>query len=173
MAILTLLLFICVNFVQVHVVWSVGSCAGFIKPINSTFPYGYKLKSDYFNTWYNSFSYACQTLHPDAQLAYFRDKDAMDQGYILINNQFSNTWIAVRQFNSSGTIVDNWYWADGVPLNGNASYPRYFEWMFGEPNDGSSTRCGNLWIGGSAIADNDCWASLPAVCEVHGNTCFL
>jgi hypothetical protein len=85
--------------------------------------------------------------------------------YIQMHN------LRARQFNSSRDIAGYWYWADGVPLNENSSYPRYFEWTPGEPNDGASTLWASLWIGGTAIADNACWAKFPALCEVHGEIC--
>jgi hypothetical protein len=150
-------------------VFSMDSCAGFVKPVNSTFPYGFSLKSDYWSNWYDAYNFGCRTLHPDAQLAYLREKAALVQCLTLVFPISSNaSWIAIRQFNSSASVTNDWYWADEVPLSGNASHPRYFQWASGEPNSGASNRCADVWGNRYAIADDDCYGNYPALCEVHG-----
>jgi hypothetical protein len=156
-------------------VWSMGSCVGWIKPANSSFPYGFKLKTDFQTTWSDSYANMCKTLHPDAQLAYFRERAAFLQGLALLSQSPDNkSWIAVRQFNNSGLITDYWYWADGVPLNGNATYPRYFQWASLEPNAvninlTTQTRCGSLLTTNKqAVSDDPCNFNQQSLCEVHG-----
>jgi hypothetical protein len=157
------LIIVCVNYVT-----SLGSCAGFVKPVNSTYPYGYRVYSTTWTNWNTSYSSVCQKLHPDAQLAMIRDRDAM---LLCLSQQagiFDRSSIALRQFGSGTSATDNWFWADGVPLSGNGTHPRYFEWAPSEPNEANSPRCGKVWSGGNAMADNSCLENTPAFCEVYG-----
>jgi hypothetical protein len=116
----------------------------------------------------------CKALHPDAQLAYFREKVAVQQGltFLYLTND-NNTWIAVKQFNSSGDIIENWFWADQVPLFGNATFPRYFQWGVNEPNSGSTNRCGSLLGTKSEVSDDPCTYTHQSLCEVHGTVKFI
>jgi hypothetical protein len=154
--------------------WSMGSCAGFVRPNNSAFPYGLMRTDASIGYLWGSGSVGCQAIHPNAQFAVLRDRDAIDYVFTQLNNQNClRTWLGIKQYNSSGDTKDGWFWADGVPAVGNSTYQRYLLWETGEPNVGDGEeRCGSLWLGGHGMSDDSCVNMFPLVCEVHGKICF-
>jgi hypothetical protein len=149
---------------------SLGSCAGFSKPINSSFPYGFMIDFDNSPTWSDALLYSCQFVHPDASLAILRDKDAFDVTLTILNSIADTAaWIAVNQTDGSQGIYANWQWSDGVPLNGNSQNSRYFQWGPYEPNESpGQDLCAVLWPGFWAVLDVPCEWTNPSGCEVHG-----
>jgi hypothetical protein len=156
----------------IRVALSMGSCAGFVRPNTSAFPYGIKLTPSPSVYSWDGASVGCQLLHPDAKFAFLRDKDAMLQAFAQLTGFiYVNTWVAMKQYNSSGDIKDGWFWTDGVPGVGNETYQRYLLWANGEPNvPAGDARCVSLWHGiqGDAMSDDACYNTFPVVCEVHG-----
>jgi hypothetical protein len=102
---------------------SLGSCAAFTKPVNSSFPYGFLIGMSIAGMW-NETSSKCKTYHPNATTAIFRDKDSYDLSFTLHNaaNLTNVLWVAAQNLSS------DWFWSDGVPLFGDANNTRYFKW---------------------------------------------
>jgi hypothetical protein len=167
-------LLLCLSFIGVT--WSLTtSCAGFVRPNNSAFPYGLIVPTSVY-TWDNGPA-ICKTYHPNAQFAVLRDRNAMDYIFTQLNNGYDQffTWVALKQYNDSGAVTDGWFWYDGVPDVGNVTYPRYLLWNAGNPAYPATTegRCGQLaWLG-YALTDNRCLAPNRITCEVHGKLRLL
>ena len=65
----------------------------------------------------------CQALHPDATLAIVRNQYVFNR----LVTEHNPSWIGL----SRNSTTSNFTWIDGVPLAGNASFPRYVKWTTG------------------------------------------
>jgi hypothetical protein len=141
----------------------------FHKPVNSTFPYGFLIGVSLGVLWNESIA-GCKTYHPNATMAIFRDKDSYDLSFALqkATNTSYASWIAAKQTNYSQGASLNWFWSDGVPLEGNVNNTRYIKWSTAKPAIYNLETCAFMYSNYGDIGNMPCDYRFVATCEVHG-----
>jgi hypothetical protein len=160
---------------------SLSSCANFVKATGSPYPFMYFLSSTFVTNYNNSLN-SCLVGHPNARPGIIRDQLTYNLSASLLSASTTTGqgWIGMSQVNKpvnetasqkSPDAISGWLWYDGVPMGGNSTYPRYYQWGSGEPNnDRGMEDCAYLFATYGFV---DCNCSTPlnplrVICEVNG-----